>query len=55
MLGAWMKLPMDGLQSLLIDVRVNLRRRNVGMAEHLLNDPKVCAIAEEVRRETVAQ
>ena len=50
-----MKLPMDGLQPLLIDVRINLRSRNVGMAEHLLNDPEVRAVAEQVRRKTVSQ
>ena len=50
-----MKLPVDRLQPLLIDVRVNLRRRNIGVPEHLLDDPQVRAIAQQVRRETVSE
>ena len=36
-------------------VRVQLRRREVGMAEHLLNGAEVGAALEQVRRERVAQ
>ena len=44
---------MHGFQSLLIDMGVNLRRRNVGMPEHFLNDAQIGAIAEQVRGKTV--
>ena len=47
------KLPMDGFQPLLVDVRVNLGRRNIGVAEHFLDDPQVGAVAEQMRRKTV--
>ena len=40
-----MKLPMHSLQSLLIDVRVNLRRRNVGVPEQFLNDAQIGTVA----------
>lgn len=46
---------MDRLQALLIDVRVNLRRRNIGVSEHFLNDAEIGAVAEQVSRETVAK
>ena len=46
---------MHRFQTLLIDVRVNLGRRNVGVAEHLLNDPQVGAVAQQVRREAVPE
>ena len=41
-----MKFPVHRFQSLLIDMRVNLCRRNIGMAEHLLNDAQVSAIPQ---------
>jgi hypothetical protein len=50
-----MKLSMNGLQPLLVDMSVNLRRRNVGMSEHLLDDPEIGAVAEKVRRKTVSE
>ena len=50
-----MELPMDGLQPLLIDVRVNLCRRNIGVPEHFLDDPQIGAVTQEMRRKTVAQ
>jgi hypothetical protein len=40
-----MILVMDRLQPLLIDVRVNLRRRNVGVPEHLLNNSQIRTVA----------
>jgi hypothetical protein len=40
-----MKLPVDRLESLLIHVRVNLRRRNVSVPEHFLDDPQIGAVA----------
>ena len=50
-----MKLPVHGFQPLLVYVRVNLRRRNIGVAKHFLDDSQVRAIAEKVRRETMAE
>ena len=38
-----------------IDVRVDLGRRNIGMAEHLLNRTQIRTVAEQVRRKSVAQ
>ena len=45
-LRAWMKFPVDRFQALLIHVRVNLGRGDVGVAEHLLDDAQISAIAE---------
>ena len=50
-----MKFAMHGLQPLLIHMRVNLRRRNIGMPEHFLDDPQIGAVAEKMRRETVPE
>src|SRR5438874_1146596 len=50
-----MKLPVDCLQALLVHVRVNLRRRNIGVPEHFLDDPEIRAVAEEMGREAVPQ
>ncbi len=50
-----MKLSMDGFKSLLIDVRVDLRRRNIRVPEHFLDDAQVGAISEQMRRETVPE
>lgn len=46
---------MDGFQPLLIDVRVNLCRGNIGVAEHFLDNAQIGAIAEQVRRKTVPE
>jgi hypothetical protein len=40
-----MKLVMHRLQSLLVDVGVNLRGRDIGMSEHFLDDAQVGAVA----------
>jgi hypothetical protein len=40
-----MKLPMHGLEPLLIDMGVNLRGGYVRVAEHFLDDAQVGAIA----------
>ena len=40
-----MKLVMHRLQSLLVDVRVNLRGRDIGVPEHFLDDAQVGAVA----------
>ena len=50
-----MKLAVHGFQSLLIDVRIDLRCRNVGVAEHFLDDAQIGAVAQQVRRETVPE
>src|SRR5437899_5792611 len=50
-----MKLSMHRFQTLLIDVGINLRRRNIGVAEHLLNDAQVRAVAQQVGREAVPE
>ena len=52
-LRAWMKLAMHRLEALLIDMGIDLCRRNVGVAQHLLNDSKIRAVAEQMRCEAV--
>ena len=44
----------DFLQSRLIDVRVDLRRGNAGMAEHFLDLAQVGSAGEQMGRETVS-
>ena len=41
-----MKLAVGGFQSLLIHMGVDLRRRNVSMTEHFLDDAQVGAVAQ---------
>ena len=55
LLRSGMKFPVHSFQSLLIDVRIDLRCRNVGMAEHFLDDAKIGAVSQQVRREAVSQ
>ena len=43
------------LDSLLIDVGVNLGGGNVSVAEHFLNDAQVGAVVEKMCGETVAE
>jgi hypothetical protein len=50
-----MKLSVHGFEPLLIDMRVNLRRRNIRVAEHFLDNAQVGAVAKEMRRETVPE
>ena len=50
-----MKLSVHGFEPLLIDMRVNLRRRNIRVAEHFLDNAQVGAVAKEMRRKTVSQ
>lgn len=38
------KLPVHSFEPLLIDMSVNLRRRNIGMAQHFLNNPQIRAV-----------
>jgi len=44
---------MHSLQPLLIDMGVDLRRRYVRVAQHLLDDSQIRAVAEQVRCEAV--
>ena len=44
-LRAGMKLSMHSLEPLLIDMGIDLGRRYVRVAQHLLNDSKICAVA----------
>ena len=50
-----MKLPMHGFKPLLIDMRIDLRGRNIGVPKHLLNNPQIGAVPEQMRRETMAE
>ena len=50
-----MKLSVHGFEPLLIDMRVNLRRRNIRVAEHFLDNAQVGAVAKEMRRKTVPE
>jgi hypothetical protein len=50
-----MKLPMHGFKPLLIDMRIDLRGGNIGVAQHLLDDPQIGAVPEQMRRETVPE
>ena len=46
---------MHGLEPLLIDMRVDLRCRNVGVAQHLLDNAQIGAVSEQMRREAVPE
>jgi hypothetical protein len=50
-----MELAMHSLETLLIDMRINLGRRYVCVAQHLLDDSKVRAVTEQMRGEAVPQ
>ena len=50
-----MKSPMHRFQPLLIDMRIDLRRRNIGVTQHFLNNPQIGAVPEQMRRETVPE
>src|SRR5690349_10834911 len=52
---AWMKTVVDRTQTRFEDVRVDLRRREVGVAEHQLNGAQVGAALEQMRRERMPQ
>jgi len=53
--GARVKPVMGLFQPALIDVSVNLRRGNVRVPEHLLNDAQVAAMVKQVRGETMPE
>ena len=46
---------MHSFKPLLIDMRVNLRCRNIRVAEHFLNYAQVGAISQQMRRKTVPE
>jgi len=50
-----MELSMDGFESLLIDVGVNLGRGNIGVAKHFLDNAQIGAVAKQVRGEAVPE
>ena len=54
-LRAWMKLAVHRLEPLLIDMGIHLGCRYVRVAEHLLDDSKIRAVAEQMRCEAVPQ
>jgi hypothetical protein len=50
-----MVLPVNGSKILAIDVRVDLRRRDVGMPKHFLDRAQVRAAFEQMRREGMSE
>src|SRR2546423_7464353 len=50
-----MKLPVHRFQPLLIDVRIKLRRGNIGVTEHLLDDAQVGAVAQKMGGKTMPE
>src|SRR5207244_11518117 len=54
-LGAWMEAIIDRAQARFQHVCVDLRRRQISMAEHHLNGAQIGAMFEQMRREGVAQ
>jgi hypothetical protein len=40
---------MHCLQSVLVDMGVNLSRGDVGVTEHFLDDPQIGSVSEEMR------
>jgi len=51
----WMKLPVDFFEPCLIDVSVDLRRGDAGVAEKLLNLAEVGSAGEQVGGEAMAE
>ena len=49
------ELAVHRFQALLIDVGVHLRCRDVGMAEHLLDNSEISPVSQQVGSETVSQ
>ena len=50
-----MKLSMHSFKPLLIDMRVNLRCRNIRVAEHFLDDAQIGAIPQQMCRKTMPE
>src|ERR1700745_3560175 len=55
LLGPGMKLSMHSFQFLLINMCIDLSGRNIGVPEHFLDDPKIGAVPQQMRREAVPQ
>ena len=54
-LSSWMKLFMQLLQAGTVNMSVNLRGRNVRMAEQLLHNPKVRSALQQMGRKRMSQ
>ena len=54
-LTSGMMFGMRGLQRRSIEMRVNLRGRQIGMPQHLLNRAQIGAALEKMGRESMAQ
>src|SRR5262249_29162180 len=54
-LGARVGVVVDLLQPVAREVRVHLRRRDVGVAEHLLHRAQIATVREQVRGEAVPE
>jgi hypothetical protein len=48
---SWMKLPVDCLEPGTIDMSIDLRRRDIGVAQHRLDRSQVGASFKQVRGE----
>ncbi len=46
---------MHSFKPLLIDMRIDLRGRNIGVAQHLLDNPQIGAVSEQMGREAVSE
>lgn len=55
LLSTRMKFRVNCFEPIGIDVRVNLRRRDVGMAQQFLDNTQIRAAADEVAGEAVAE
>ena len=53
--SAWMKFAVHFLQAALIHMGIYLRRADIGMAEHFLDDPQIGSTTEQMCREAVPQ
>src|SRR5262245_17598788 len=50
-----MELAMHSFQTLLIDMRIDLCRRNIGVAKHFLDDSQIGAVPQKMRGETMSK
>ena len=53
-MGERMRLIDQGFKPLFENMRIDLRGRDIGVAEHLLHGPQIRAMGEKVAREGVA-
>lgn len=54
-LSSWMKLAMDRLQAILVNVSVVLSRGDAGVAKHFLNRAEVSPSRKQMGRKTVPE